>query len=289
MERSETIVIVDDDREVRTLVEFALARLGRAVVGFASGDEALAYLGAADGVDLVISDVAMEGYDGHRLLRHLRSKEHTASTPVIFMTAGDEITERIGGVGERAVGYLRKPFEIAELRQRVDAAMHQGRGEGGLRDGVTGLHERSHFESALAKTLRESAQKAESVAVLVGSVHATPRNDGDGGAPDPSVLRRVAEIVGLHLRATDSAARLSDCEIVTLHPACDAAGATAIAQRILAAVAVDPDCAGARMWVGVAVVENPKSADGQAVLEAAGHAIREAKQSGDGRMALRTV
>src|SRR5690348_48235 len=103
MERRETVVIVDDDREIRTLMELALSKPGRTLVGFGDGQAALDFLASADAVDLVVSDVLMEGFDGHRLLRHLRANARTAATPVIFVTAAEAALERIGGLGERSV------------------------------------------------------------------------------------------------------------------------------------------------------------------------------------------
>jgi len=279
VERPETIGIVDDAREIRTLMELALAKPGRSVVGFGDGQQALEFLERSDGVDLVVSDVVMEGFDGHRLLRHLRANARTAATSVIFVTATD-FDVRAGGAGERAVERLRKPFEIGELRALADDAIRRSESVGPARDPATGLHRRDHFEALLAAALAAASQDGPPLAVMAG--------DLQGRDPD-ATLRRVAEIVGMHLRATDCAGRIGDRAFATLHPGCDAAGATAIARRIIDAVASDPQCAGATIALGVAIAPAPAGTRADSLLAAAHEALSKAIRVDSTRMSLRTL
>jgi diguanylate cyclase (GGDEF)-like protein len=280
MEPKQTVVIVDDDREIRTVIELALAKTGRTVVGFGDGQEALDFLERADGVDLVVSDVAMEGFDGHRLLRHLRASVRTAATPVIFVTAGDGAEQRIGAVDERGVDHLRKPFEIAELRALAESAMARRAAAGPPRDPETGLHTPAHFETLVSAVLSDAPKDAQPVVVMIGALDGT----GSGAA-----LRRVAEIIAMHLRTTDSAARLGERAFATLHPGCDAAGATIIAERILGAVSADATCAGATLRLGLAVAGSPRDTTSKALLAAADEALRAKRTTDNSRVSLRTV
>src|SRR5580704_11655653 len=118
----QTIVIIDDEDEIRTLMELALARPGRAIVGFADSSEALAYLREDRPVDAIISDVRMAGLDGYALVQRLQERAETAGTPVIFVSANDAADHQVSAAGVD-VEFLRKPFEIAELRARVDAVV----------------------------------------------------------------------------------------------------------------------------------------------------------------------
>ena len=280
MDRTQTIVIVDDDREIRTLMELALAKPGRSVIGFGDGQEALDYLERADGVDLVVSDVVMEGFDGHRLLRHLRANARTAATSVIFVTAADFAEDWVGGIGDRAVEHLRKPFEIDGLRALAESAIRSTQRVGPVRDPATGLHVRDHFEALVAAALNDSLPNGPPLALMAGDLQS---HDPD------AALRRVAVIIGMHLRATDFAGRINDRGFATLHPACDSAGATAIAQRIIDAVSSDPQCAGATISLGLAIAAAPRDTTSGALLDAANDALADAKSAGSHGMSLRTL
>jgi two-component system, cell cycle response regulator len=280
MERKETVVVVDDDREIRTVIEIALKKPGRTIVGFGDGQEALEFLARSDDVDLVVSDVAMEGFDGHRLLRHLRSNARTASTSVIFVTAADGAETRFDVVGERAVEHLRKPFDVAELRSRADGAIQRRENSATPRDPETGLHTRAHFESLLATALRDAPSDGSPLALMFGDLESL-----DGGA----ALPRVATIIGMHLRATDFAARVGANAFATVHPSCDASGATVIAQRILRAVSGDPQCAGVSIRLGLAVTATPRETQPEALVAAADEALHAEKRIGEAPLTLRTL
>ena len=280
MERNETVVVVDDDREIRTLIEIALNKPGRTVVGFGDGQEALEFLASSDDVDLVVSDVAMEGFDAHRLLRHLRSNARTASTSVIFVTAADGADARVDLIGERAVEHLSKPFDVAELRSRADCAILRRENSAPPRDAETGLHTRAHFESLLAAAMREAPSDGSPLALMIGDLDA---------ADNAGALRRVATIIATHLRATDFAARIGDNAFATLHPSCDASGATAIAQRILSAVSTDPFCAGTSIRLGLAVSATPRDTPVDALFAAANEALHAEKEMGEAPLTLRML
>jgi PleD family two-component response regulator len=280
MERNETVVVVDDDRAIRTVIEMALKKPGRTIVGFGDGQEALEFLARSDDVDLVVSDVAMEGFDGHRLLRHLRSNVRTASTSVIFVTAADGAEARFDVVGERAVEHLRKPFDVAELRSRADGAILRRENSAPPRDSETGLHTRAHFESLLATALRDAPSDGSPLALMIGDLEGV-----DGGA----ALPRIATIIAMHLRTTDFAARIGDSAFATVHPSCDASGVTAIGQRILRAVSGDPQCAGVSIRLGLAVAPAPRETLPEALFAAANEALNAEKKTGEAPLTLRTL
>jgi two-component system, cell cycle response regulator len=289
MNAQETVVVIDDDREIRTLIEIALAWPGRRVVGFSDGNEALAFLARDETVDLVVSDVAMEGYDAHRLLRHLRTAERTAAVPVIFVSASDQADDGIGGPGVPAVSYLRKPFEISELRERVAEAMRRRGDDFVACDPLTGLFLRGPFERALRSALAAASKSGTPLALVVGDVDdfsslsaQVGRGEGDG------ILCGVAKGFTAKLRATDLAARIGNDVFASFHPTCDAAGAEAIARRISKAITDDPRCTGVRISLGVAVAAHAKNVDAASLLRAADEAVRAAKESGGGT-SIRTV
>jgi two-component system OmpR family response regulator len=126
------VLVVDDEDNVTHLVSSALRFDGFETVTADSGPAALAAVAAND-PDLIVLDVMMPGMDGLGVLQSLRSAG--SQIPVIFLTARDAATDRIGGLRSGADDYVVKPFSIEELLARVHAVLRRSAPETG-RDGV---------------------------------------------------------------------------------------------------------------------------------------------------------
>lgn len=111
---SKRLLVVDDEPNLLVAVGACLRGEGFDVVTARSGAEALVCV-AESVPDLVVSDVRMPGMDGYQLARQLRSSPRTALTPVVFLTAKDETSDRIEGFRAGVDAYLTKPFEPDEL------------------------------------------------------------------------------------------------------------------------------------------------------------------------------
>lgn len=116
-----TILVADDESDIRSLVKISLEESGYEVVEARDGGEAWAALNA-ERIDLAILDVMMPVLDGFNLLRRLR--EHS-TLPVIFLSARSEDMDKILGLGLGADDYLTKPFSVAELLARVGAQLRR--------------------------------------------------------------------------------------------------------------------------------------------------------------------
>jgi len=121
MERSPHILVVDDDREICSLVSQFLARHALRVSTARDGAEMMKTLEAAR-IDLVVLDVMLPGEDGLSLCRKLRA---TNATPVIMLTAMGEDVDRIIGLEMGADDYLAKPFNPRELLARIKAVLRR--------------------------------------------------------------------------------------------------------------------------------------------------------------------
>jgi CheY-like chemotaxis protein len=114
-----TIMVVDDDDDMRTMVEGLLHRAGYIVVGAASGQDAhrlaLKTLPA-----LIIMDIGMPGMDGLTTLWQMRKHDELATVPVIILTAYDSYDLRGEAVSAGCQSYLPKPFEPVELKKLVN-------------------------------------------------------------------------------------------------------------------------------------------------------------------------
>ena len=129
---SHTIALVDDDRNILTSVAMALEAEGYKVRTYADGEEALKSL-AARPVDLAVLDIKMPRIDGIELLTRLR--RHGA-IPVIFLTSKDEEIDEVLGFKMGADDYIRKPFSVRLLIERIRAVLRRadvvaGRDDGG--------------------------------------------------------------------------------------------------------------------------------------------------------------
>jgi DNA-binding NtrC family response regulator len=107
-----TLLVVDDDKNIRSHLATYLRQLGHTAVLAADGAEALR-LAEAEPVDVVLSDVRMAGLDGVELLRELRRRQPDAL--VVLMTAYATIPGAVEAMREGAFHYLVKPFALDEL------------------------------------------------------------------------------------------------------------------------------------------------------------------------------
>lgn len=112
------VLIVDDERLHRRLLEVMLAPEGYVLVTAASGEEALAIV-ARQPPDLVLLNVMMPGMDGYQVARELKAGRATRNIPIIMITALDTRNARMLGLSAGAVDCLTKPIDRAELCMRV--------------------------------------------------------------------------------------------------------------------------------------------------------------------------
>ncbi len=116
------ILIVEDERKTREYLQKGLGESGYVVDTAADGVDGL-HLALTGDYDLVILDIMLPGADGRQVLRALRREK---PTPVVFLTARDELEDRVGGLELGADDYLVKPFAFAELLARVRTVLRRG-------------------------------------------------------------------------------------------------------------------------------------------------------------------
>jgi signal transduction histidine kinase len=112
------ILIVDDERHNRDLLEVMLKPEGFILLSAASGEEALSLV-AQQPPDLILLDVMMPGMDGYEVARRIKSDHYAKNIPVIMLTALDGRDTRMHGLNAGAEDFLTKPVDRAELCVRV--------------------------------------------------------------------------------------------------------------------------------------------------------------------------
>ena len=117
----ETILLIDDDMELCTILQGYLARYGFEVIAENSGDAGLRRA-LGGGFAMVLLDVMLPGLDGFEVLRRLRA---TSQVGVLLLTARGEDIDRIVGLEIGADDYLPKPFNPRELLARIRAILRR--------------------------------------------------------------------------------------------------------------------------------------------------------------------
>jgi two-component system, OmpR family, response regulator len=126
------VLVVDDEPNIRELVQVALKFHGCAVTSGATGADALRRA-EADRPDLIVLDVLLPDIDGFEVCRRLRAAGN--EVPVIFLTARDTTSDTVTGLALGGDDYVTKPFSVESLVARVRAVLRRARRQPGQPDG----------------------------------------------------------------------------------------------------------------------------------------------------------
>jgi DNA-binding response OmpR family regulator len=121
MPDSSTILLVDDEDSIQTLLTYPLERDGYRVVQARDGEEALRQFREQQ-VDLVVLDLMLPKVDGLEVCRRIRGE---STVPIIMLTARDDELDTVLGLELGADDYITKPFSIREFRSRVKALLRR--------------------------------------------------------------------------------------------------------------------------------------------------------------------
>ena len=124
--RGARILIVEDDWQIASNLHTFLERQGFAVDAVYSGHAAL-HRCSVDRFDLIVLDLGLPGLDGLAFLQRLRD-ELRSSTPVLVISARNDLDDKLAGFERGADDYLTKPFALAEVGARVRALLNRSRG-----------------------------------------------------------------------------------------------------------------------------------------------------------------
>lgn len=247
--------------------------------------------------DLVLLDVRMPGMDGLAVCRHLKANSETAGIPVMFVTGSGGADEENACWLAGGADFVTKPVNPLTLRHRVRAhlqlkfyvdALHAM----AFADGLTGVANRRLLDERLAGEWRRCGRNEMPLALLMIDVDFFKRyNDSYGHQAGDSCLRRVAGALHANLsRPHDLLGRYGGEEFACILPDTDGRGASAIAQRLEAAVrALDIEHRASDVGpqvtvsIGIAALIPDRNGNEQALVRLADQALYAAKQGGRGR------
>jgi len=118
-----TVLIVDDEPDVRLVARLVLLSAGYEVLEASSGEEALAAIDGDPRPDAVLLDVRMSGIDGWETMRRLRSDPEHHQTPVVIFTAQMSARKDAPGPWKDYEHFITKPFDPDGLLEAVEQAM----------------------------------------------------------------------------------------------------------------------------------------------------------------------
>jgi DNA-binding response OmpR family regulator len=118
------ILIAEDERDIRDLIEFTLKYAGHEVIKTSNGAEAVE-MAPEVMPDLIILDVRMPRMTGYEACRQLKTMEKVADIPVVFLSAKGQQSEMDVGMDAGAYDYILKPFAPDQLTRRISEILEK--------------------------------------------------------------------------------------------------------------------------------------------------------------------
>ncbi|MEO6436183.1 MAG: diguanylate cyclase [Tepidisphaeraceae bacterium] len=231
------VLIIDDTKNIHALVKARLTGEPVELHSSFSSADGLAQAGVIL-PDLILLDVDMPDMDGFEVCRRLKQIPATMNIPIVFLTGAGSTDEKIRGLELGAVDYVTKPFEPAELRARVRAALRTKYlldllNKKAMIDGLTGLWNRTFFDQTLAAQLSLAKRSGQAVSVVIGDLdHFKCINDRCGHLTGDEALRIVAACMQATCRIEDVVCRFGGEEFGILVPNTPADRAWIMADRL---------------------------------------------------------
>ncbi len=121
---SDLVLVIDDDPDVRSVVDITLRLAGFDVATAPDGETGLEEA-LKRRPDLILLDLMMPRMDGYEVCRRLRADGRLSHIPIIMLTAKAQLTDKIAGLEHGADDYVTKPFDTEELAARVQATLRR--------------------------------------------------------------------------------------------------------------------------------------------------------------------
>jgi len=195
------LLVVEDDIDIGNMLKIYFSGLEYEVDVAVRGSDALEKTRQVL-PHLIVLDIMLPDIDGYEVCRTLRTNTRTSHIPVIFLTQKDERSDKLQGLELGADDYITKPFDIEELKLRVQGAIRRSERES-LTDPRSGLPAGRLIEEQLRKIIREKDWAMIDLRIN----HFEPFRDVYGFVAGDDVLRFTAMLIG---EVVDETGTLSD-------------------------------------------------------------------------------
>ena len=290
------IVIADDNVHQSRRIADELAVEHRPVI---EPDPDRAMMAVRARADLLIVNIASDGFDGLRLAAQIRSDESTRHVPVLTVFEPTQRTRALKGLEIGVNDLIARPIDPEELAARARTLIRQKRYTDFLRnnldnslelavtDALTGLHNRRYMSGQLANLVKRASLGGDPVAALLVDIdHFKRINDSFGHDVGDEVLREFAVRLATNVRAIDLPCRAGGEEFVVIMPDTALDAAHRVAERLRLHVSGSPfhvagvqDLMHVTISVGVACTLGAGDTP-EALLKRADEAVYEAKAKG---------
>lgn len=190
------VLVVDDDPNVGLLISAVLKKYNYSVTTINSGDEVLVFL-KTDKPDLILLDLRMPGIDGYSLCKKIREEPDTRDIPVIILSGVSEVDARINTIELGADDYITKPFDVRELRARINRILKRKTSDTSLNP-LTRLPGSPAIEEEVLRLLKEEKSFAF---CYIDADNFKAYNDVYGYARGDEVIMRIALLLTEKARA----------------------------------------------------------------------------------------
>jgi diguanylate cyclase (GGDEF)-like protein len=299
------IMIVDDLASNLTILGNVLNSAGYKVQPVSSPIQALRLLETAQ-PDLVLLDIRMPVMDGYELCERIKTMPQHTQTPILFISANDDLASKVRGFAVGAVDYISKPFEEAEVLARVGTHLHLSAlqrelsaqiaaleianakiKELSIRDELTKLYNRRYFNQQSTFLLEQAKRHPQNICLVLADIDYFKRiNDTFGHGTGDEVLRQVAQILS-QTRASDIVARYGGEEFVLLLPNTTLEEATLVCEALRQKIQmhhwleIHPDL---QVTISIGISSNQFYSDLEPLLAQADARLYEAKNAGRNRV-----
>ena len=296
------VLLAEDDRMSRRILESQLRRWGFDVVIAVDGLEADRILAEPDAPRLAIIDWMMPGLNGLEVCRRIRVRGTEPYTYVLMLSSKAEKQDVVGGLDAGADDYIIKPFDPQELRMRMRAgerildlqqqlirAREQMRDQA-MHDSLTGIWNRGATLDTLTRELSHAQRQRSHVGVIMADIDRFKNvNDTLGHPAGDAVLREVTSRFQLLLRPYDTLGRMGGEEFLIILPGCNGLNAVSQAERLRAVIAREPvqtsdGSVTVTVSMGVSSAESGDLLNAESLIRTADQALYRAKRAGRDRV-----
>lgn len=298
---TQKILAIDDSPEIHQLLKVRLKNLDVELAHAMNGAEGFDQA-CSGNPDLILLDVVMPDSSGFDVCRRLKSDIETQNIPVIFITGASDVEQKVLGFDVGAVDYIQKPFDPAELKARVRAALRTKRfqdmlAQRAMIDGLTGLWNRAHFDQRLHEEVAATQRYDRPLSLIfLDADRFKSLNDTHGHPFGDQVLQALGEVLHENARTSDWPCRYGGEEFAIILRETDLDGANVMAERIRQQIEkLELRNAGkvvnvtASLGVSSSVLcMNPCEFSSEWLVKTADEAVYEAKESGRNQVCLAT-
>jgi diguanylate cyclase (GGDEF)-like protein len=290
--REPRLLAIDDSVLIHRLLKARLMHERIEIHSASSGQEGLA-MARSLLPDVILLDLDMPDMDGFEVLAQLKADPPTRELPVIFLSSSAETTDKVKGLDMGAIDFIAKPFELAELKARVRAAIRlrlliKMLAQRAQVDGLTGLWNRAYFDQRLAQEIASSLRHRQPLALILCDIDRFKTiNDTFGHPFGDGVLEELARFMS-DGRAGDVPCRYGGEEFGIIMPGTNADDAFVLADRLRRKIeearwAGQPDLTVTASF-GAADLARTPEATPVAMVHLADQALYAAKSAGRNRV-----